>query len=137
MDWLIQDLSNSQSMPFRVMMFHCPITGAGFFGYNDYLYNNLLPIVKAYNVSALVGGHMHHFERGLFENDIHEGRNIPYFILGGGGGMFEVGLRPKPESIIITPTPSYTEVEATATTLTFRTLTLENNIIDEFILEAF
>lgn len=136
MDWLREDLENSQSMPFRVMMFHCPITGSGFFGYNEYLYNNLLPIVKEYNVSVLVGGHMHHFERGLFENDIHPGRDTTYFILGGGGGSYEVGLRPKPETIIITPTPCYTEVDATATTLTFRTLTFENRIIDEFILEA-
>jgi hypothetical protein len=136
MDWLKQDLANSQDKPFRVMMFHCPITGAGFFGYNEYLYENLLPIVKEYNVSALIGGHMHHFERGLFENDINIGRDITYLILGGAGGAYEVGLNPKPESIIISPTPCYTEVDVTASALKFRTLTFEERLIDEYILEA-
>ncbi len=123
MAWIEQDLANAQSMPFRVVMFHCPIIGSSFFGRNEALIANVQPLLLQYNVTAVIHGHEHHFERG------HIG-NMMFMILGGGGGALDVGLRPQPETEVLTACPCYTEVHASASSLTFRTLTLEGEIID-------
>ncbi|MBD3351199.1 MAG: hypothetical protein GF364_06910 [Candidatus Lokiarchaeota archaeon] len=134
MDWLENDLKSAKDMPFRIVSFHCPIVGSGFYGRNENLLNIMLPLLKQYNVSAVISGHEHHWERGLFLNEIHPDNDITYLILGGGGGAFDPGLRPQPETIIATPTPCYTEVAASSNSLTFRTLTLEGNLIDTFFM---
>lgn len=136
MEWLEKDLQNAQTLPFRIVMFHCPIVGAGFFGRNQNLLTQMLPLLKTYNVSAVVSGHEHHFERGFFEDSSHELGGVTYFVLGGGGGAFDPGLRAQPETKIMTPTPCYTEVAANSDTLQFKTMTLESQIIDNYILEA-
>lgn len=136
MDWIEQDLQNSKDMPFRVVMFHCPIAGAGFFGRNYNLETQLLPILKTYNVTAVINGHEHHFERGFFEDPGHEMGGVSYFILGGGGGAFDPGLSAQPETKIMTPTPCYTEVSADSTSIKFTTRTVEGKMIDTYMLEG-
>ncbi|NMC03998.1 MAG: metallophosphoesterase family protein [Candidatus Lokiarchaeota archaeon] len=135
--WLEADLQRAQAMPFRVSMFHCPITSAGFYGDNYVMKEQLLPILHEYNVTATFSGHAHHFERGLLVNQIAYPDNpLTYFLVGTGGGLADVGLRYVPETIIATASPSYTEATATATTLTFTTRGFDGTVIDTVTIHA-
>ncbi|MBN2151636.1 MAG: metallophosphoesterase family protein [Candidatus Lokiarchaeota archaeon] len=135
--WLEQDLNRSRTMPFRVSMFHCPITSAGFYGENYVMKEQLLPILHRYNVTATFSGHAHHFERGTLVNQTHYPDSpLTYFVVGTGGGLADVGLRPVPETAICTASPSYTEAAATATTLTFTTYGIDGTVIDTFTVRA-
>lgn len=130
LNWLEADLQDSKDMPFKIVMFHCPITGAGLFGRNENLINNVLPVLQKYNVTATIHGHEHHFEHGTIPNSINPGMDMKYFILGGGGGAFDPGLKPQPETEYMTATPCYTEVSANAECLIFRTLTVTGELMD-------
>ena len=116
-------------MDFRIVMFHCPIISSAFFGRNAVLREKVLPIFEKYDVTAIISGHEHHFERGNLNG-------IMYMILGSGGGVMDVGLRPIPEAEVVTISPSYTEVEATEDSLTFSTYSLDNALIDKYKIEV-
>ena len=136
--WLKQDLENAQSMPFRVTLFHCPITSAAFYGPNFILKEQLLPILQEYNVTVTFHGHAHHFERGTLVNETaYPDSPLTYFVVGCGGGLTDVGLRyVVPETDIAIASPCYTEGYATANTLTFTTFTFEGTKIDEITFNA-
>ncbi|MBD3351855.1 MAG: hypothetical protein GF364_10250 [Candidatus Lokiarchaeota archaeon] len=134
--WIEEDLANAQDFPFRVSLFHCPITGAGFYGENFVLINELLPILHQYNVTVTVHGHAHHFERGILKNNIHLGNDLTYFVVGTGGGLADVGLCPVPETEVCTAGPSYTEAHATEDNLEFSTYTLSGELIDSYVIES-
>lgn len=134
--WIEQDLANAQSMPFRVTMFHCPITSAGFYGPNFVLKEELLPILHQYNVTVTVHGHAHHFERGTLINDSLPNNPLTYFVVGCGGGLTDVGLRPVAETEVAIASPCYTEGYATANTLTFTTYTFEGAVVDSITFYA-
>ena len=134
--WIQQDLANAQSMPFRVTMFHCPITSAGFYGPNFVLREQLLPILHQYNVTVVVSGHAHHFERGTLINESLPNNPLTYFVVGCGGGLTDVGLRPQPETAVAIASLCYTEGYATANTLTFTTYTFEGVVVDSITFNA-
>ena len=134
--WIEQDLNDSQSLPFRVTLFHCPITSAGFYGPNFILEEQLLPILHEYNVTVTAHGHAHHYERGVLENPIYPENPLTYFIVGTGGGLTDVGLRPVPETQVAIASPCYTEGSANATALEFTTYSFEGNVIDSITLNA-
>ncbi len=137
LEWLEWDLNNSRDMPFRVTLFHCPMTGAGFYGPNFVLEQQLLPILQRYNVSATIHGHAHHYERGLLLNSTHYPDNpLTYLVVGCGGGLTDVGLRPVPETITCIASPCYTLGHATEHALTFTTYTFEGTIVDTFTIHA-
>ncbi|MFO8018082.1 MAG: metallophosphoesterase family protein [Promethearchaeia archaeon] len=129
LNWLKKDLSRSQDKAFRIVMFHCPIKGASFFGPNEVLIEKVQPILLEYNVTATVHGHEHHFERGNI-------KGMTYFISGGGGGALDVGLRPLPETEVLTESPNFTEVHVTENEINFKTMTLEGSVIDDFTIQA-
>jgi len=133
-EWIKEDLRKAQSLPFRVTMFHCPIMSAGFYGPNSVLINELLPILLEYNVTVTIHGHSHHFERGYIENYIHKENPLNYFLVGTGGGLVDIGLRPIPETKIIIASPCFTEVFANATTLNFITYSPDGTILDNYII---
>ena len=126
-DWIRNDLENSLILPFRIVMFHVPIIGGGFYGYNENLDTHILPILKEYNVTAVIHGHEHHYERGLMGDTM-------YMILGGGGGTLDPGLRPGENTECFAVTPSYTEVYADSSTLNLKTFTLTGELIDDYTL---
>ncbi len=130
-NWIINDLEQAQDSTFRIVMFHSPIIGAGFFSGNENLLGlnidldvNMTQIFLDYNVTATIHGHEHHYERGSIQD-------MKYFILGGGGGAFDPGLNPQPQTEFLTMTPSYTEVDAKANSLIFKTYTLDGNLLDQ------
>ncbi|MHC1590683.1 MAG: metallophosphoesterase family protein [Candidatus Helarchaeales archaeon] len=132
-EWIKQDLKNAQNMSFRITLFHCPITGAGFYGPNFVLKEQLLPILFQYNVTVTVHGHAHHFERGtLKDEENNSNKTISYFIVGCGGGLTDVGLRPVEETDVVIASPCYIEVYVSDNSLNFLTRTFEGTIVDNF-----
>ena len=134
--WIEQDLQDAQSLPFRITMFHCPITGAGFYGPNFVLVEELLPILHQYNVTVTVHGHAHHFERGLLENPNEGFQDLTFYCVGTGSGLADVGLRPVEETIVCSASPSYTECYATEDQLAFTTYTFDGDVIDYYVITA-
>ncbi|MHA1822177.1 MAG: metallophosphoesterase [Promethearchaeota archaeon] len=132
MNWIEEDLKNAKDMPFKITMFHCPITGAGFYGPNSVLRKELLPILEKYNVTVTVHGHAHHFERGHIYNSMNPDRLLTYFIVGTGGGLVDPALRPVNETDICSASPSYTEVTASVDKLVFTTFTFTGELIDNY-----
>ncbi|MHA1791252.1 MAG: metallophosphoesterase [Promethearchaeota archaeon] len=135
--WIDQDLKNAESLPFRVTIFHCPITGAGFYGPNFILEQQLAPILLKHNVTATIHGHAHHFERGVFTNETaFPDRSLTYFVVGCGGGLSDVGLRPVKWTKVMSASPCYTEGFATADSLTFTTFSFDGAVIDKVSFNA-
>jgi Calcineurin-like phosphoesterase/Purple acid Phosphatase, N-terminal domain len=139
LNWLENDLKNSQSLPFRVIMFHCPINGSAFFGVNTNLNKILVPILFKYNVSLIVNGHEHHYERGYYPNpqaNASQPSQIMYLILGGGGGPGDIGVRPLPTAEVVTTGPGFSTINATKTALHLQTWTAEGELIDSSQIKA-
>jgi hypothetical protein len=132
LQWIRTDLANAQNLPFRLTFFHCPVTGAGFYGPNSILLNELVPILTEYNVTATIHGHAHHYERGTISNVNGTYANLTYFLMGCGGGLVDVALRPVPETDICIASPCYTEVNVAVNQMTFKTYSFEGNVLDEF-----
>ncbi len=135
--WIKDDLERAQDMPFRISMFHCPITGPGFHGPNHVLENELLPILHEYNVTATIHGHAHHYSRSLLENPIHPNNDLTAFIVGTGGGLTDVGLRALPTTQALAGSPIYLELNATGTELVFTAFTLDGDVVDQAVLTPF
>ncbi|MHA1730309.1 MAG: fibronectin type III domain-containing protein [Promethearchaeota archaeon] len=134
--WIRADLAEAQSMPFRVTLFHCPITSSGFYGPNYVLLDELLPVLHQYNVTVTVHGHAHHYERGVLPNPVHPGNDLTYFVVGCGGGLADVALRPVAETEVTFASPCYTQVDASATALAFTTFDLEGRVLDRCTIAA-
>lgn len=129
MRWIEQDLQDAQDMPFIIVMFHCPVIGASFFGRSEALEAEVRPLLEKYNVDLVVSGHEHHYERGHM-ND------VTYLILGGGGGMLDPGLRPMPETDFLTQGPCYTEVSVNTQQMSMMTFTPQHELIDQYTIHV-
>lgn len=124
MEFVKQDLENAKDASYRIVMFHCPPAGAGFFNYNQLLIERLVPILEEKNVTVVFSGHEHHYERAVRNN-------ITYFVVGIGGGIQDPGLTPVEGTQIMTALPCYTVVSLNSTGLYAKTLTTYNAVIDE------
>ncbi len=132
--WIRDDLKRAKDYPFKISLFHCPITGAGFYGPNFIMIEQLLPILHEYNVTATFSGHAHHYERGTLHNSIHPSKPLTFFVVGTGGGLADVGLRPVKESDAVFGSPIYTEMVASQNTLTIKAKSLDGRVLDEFVI---
>ena len=124
MNFIKQDLLNAQYANYRIVMFHCPVLGAGFYNYNQRLIERLVPILEEHNVTAVFSGHEHHYERTMYGN-------ITYFVVGTGGGIQDPGLIPLPGTQVLSALPCYTVVSLNSSGLYAKTLTTYGAIIDE------
>jgi Calcineurin-like phosphoesterase/Purple acid Phosphatase, N-terminal domain len=125
LEWLDQDLTNAQSMPYSIVAFHCPIKDSAFFGNNYYMQNRVRPILDKHNVTLILNGHDHHYERV-------EEYGLTYMILGGGGTVQDPFVVPIPESKVIEFGPTYASFTANSTYLNVQVNTLEDNLVDQF-----
>jgi hypothetical protein len=57
---------------------------------------------------------------------------LSFFVVGCGGGLTDIGLRPVNETNVCSASPCYTEVLATPNSLRFLTSTFEGAIVDDF-----
>lgn len=129
MDWLKADLERAQSLPFRIVSFHCPIRDSGIFGNNSLLQTQLKPIMQQYNVSLILNGHDHHYER-VYDDGLN------YIVQGGGGDMQDPFIVTTDKTTKIVFGPTYTRIIASSTTLTISAYTLYGAIVDSFIIPA-
>ena len=131
--WIDNDLKNSQDSAFRIVFIHCPIDSAAFFGENPLLKTYLLPILYRNNVTAVISGHEHHYERGYFEDskkEYSDGNKIMYMILGGGGSLQDFATRHIQSTAYMTSGPCYTEVFASQEKLIFETRSPYGALLD-------
>ncbi|MHA1275163.1 MAG: metallophosphoesterase family protein, partial [Promethearchaeota archaeon] len=59
--WLNKTLAKGQDKAFRILIFHRQVFSAE--ENNDILINRITPIVEKYNISLVLYGHHHHYER--------------------------------------------------------------------------
>lgn len=128
--WLENDLAAAQSMPFRIVLFHCPLVDSGYFGnYADGIRAKLLPLFQAYHVQLTFSGHDHHYERLLLED-------ITLITSGGGGAMQDPFVIRSEYSQVMAYGPNYSRVWANTTHLELKTFTLDNRMVDHWIIPA-
>ncbi|MHA1687762.1 MAG: fibronectin type III domain-containing protein [Promethearchaeota archaeon] len=121
--WLNKTLEKGQDKTFRILMFHRQLFSAE--KDNKQLISRITPIVEKYNISLILYGHHHHYERFL-----HEGHT--YICLGGGGGQ-QFGsnyFRPTAFTRAFAMGPSYTKISIYSEKINILTYSAENEIID-------
>lgn len=122
--WLNQTLAKGQDKTFRILMFHRQLFSAE--EHNSDLIERIVPIVEKYNVSLVLYGHHHHYERFLYNDHT-------YICLGGGGGQ-QFGayyFRPGEHSECFSVGPSYTKISVDADKMGIKTYSPEGDLIDE------
>ncbi|GAB4311557.1 MAG: hypothetical protein Kow0069_12010 [Promethearchaeota archaeon] len=134
--WMEADLAAAQSLDFRVTLFHCPYTGAGFYGPNHVLLDELVPLLQQYNVTLTLHGHAHHYERGHLENPFNPSAPMTYLVVGTGGGLADVGLRPVDATDVAIASPAYVVVRVTADQMNLTAVDLQGHVLDEFSVPA-
>lgn len=121
--WLENDLQSAQAMPFIVVAFHCPIHDSGYFGNDQNMQTRLRPILERYNVTVILNGHDHHYERV-------EEFGLTYIVLGGGGAIQDPILTPIPETQVIALGPSFAQFATNSTHLNMQIYSLQEELID-------
>ena len=128
LDWIKKDLEQAQSSKYRIVSFHCPIKASGFHGINENMVENLLPILKHYNVSLILNGHDHHYEHVRSDG-------IDSVILGGGGAFQD------PHAILIDDSQNmffgltYTSISVNNDFIQVDTYTIDDELVDSFKIE--
>ena len=130
MAWLKTDLANAQEFPFRIVEFHVPIRDSGYYGNNLLLQSQLAPILHQYNVSLVLNGHDHHYERLL------DDANMTSVVLGGGGALQDPIDVTTPFTQCIILEPTYSEISANMTALTINTYSLSQELVDHYTIFA-
>lgn len=121
--WLNQTLKNGQNKDFRILIFHRQVFSAE--EDNDVLIDRIVPIVQDYNVSLVLYGHHHHYERFLYKDQT-------YICLGGAGGQ-QFGsnyFKPTEYTESFAMGPSYTKISIDSDEMKIKTYSLENDVID-------
>jgi 3',5'-cyclic AMP phosphodiesterase CpdA len=127
LSWLKSDLANAQNVPFRIVLFHCPVRDSGYFGDNQLLQTQLTPILLQYNVSLVLNGHDHHYERLNYN-----GLNI--IVLGSGGALQDPIIVSTPNTLKVILEPCYTRIFCNMTAIAINTYSLTNEILDQDII---
>ena len=82
MSFVNTDLTASAVIPFKVLVFHCPLISSGFFGINQVVMDHMRSLLATYNVTVVITGHDHHYERLILDETTH-------LVIGGGGGLLD------------------------------------------------
>jgi Icc-related predicted phosphoesterase len=99
--WLNQTLMNGQDKMFRIVVFHRDIITSNH--REDRALPLMTPILMKYNISLILHGHMHHYER-LLIND------TTVLCIAGGGGFLDFAYQKQPESQVIRSVPHFIQV---------------------------
>ena len=96
-DWLEQDLKNSRSAQWTILLVHeppfCETWEGGYYDGQPELREHLVPLMEKYGVDLCVSGHAHTYERGIphppYDQETGEGNTVAYLITGGGGSLLD------------------------------------------------
>jgi hypothetical protein len=119
--WINATLEAGQALDYRILVFHRALFSSN--GNDQNLIDRFMPILVHYNVSLLLYGHEHCYERFYIQN-----RNI--VCLGAGGGLMNGHLKTQEGRQIGSIGPSFTTVTLDATGITITTLTPTMNTIE-------
>jgi hypothetical protein len=125
--WINATLAQAQDKDFRVLMFHRNMYSAT--GTNQELADRIYNIARAYNISLIIHGHMHHYERILFED-------YTTLCLGGGGGMQDVFLSETEYTQVRSVGPSLTQITVDGDLMGITTYSPDLAVIDQINLRA-
>ena len=100
---------------------HRPILSST--GENEALKQNLIPVIEHYNVSLVIYGHRHVYERFLYNDHT-------YLCLGGGAGLQNSIMRTSQYSQIQALGPFFTQLEFSPAGIVLTTLSTSGDIID-------
>jgi hypothetical protein len=123
--WFNETLGKGQDKAFRILVFHRSLYSS--IGNHPDFIDRIKPIVDEYNVSLVMYGHDHHYERFLVNGHT-------YMCLGGGGGLQDTGFNIVPESQFINIGPSYTTVHFGVDRLIIETRSEEDAVIESVTL---
>jgi len=123
--WFNETLAKGQDKAFRVLVFHRSLFSS-IGDHPDYI-ARIKPIVNKYNVSLVMYGHDHHYERFLVDGHT-------YLCLGGGGAMQDTSFNVVPESQFLNLGPSYTTISFEVDHAVVSTYSEQNDLIESFTL---
>jgi hypothetical protein len=124
--WLNATLAAGQAYDYRVLVFHRKIWSS--LGVSQTLVDRIVPIVNHFNVSLVMYGHDHSYERFYYEN--HN-----YICLGGGGGLQNMYSRPREFTQVMRMGPSFTRLYFSEKGILVRTLSPTFDVLDEILLK--
>ena len=134
--WLNQTLANGQDKAFRIVMFHRNVFSSEMGQMAENTIRDLVPILDYYNVSLVLHGHHHVYQRFL-----HQGRygEVTYVCLGCGGGLQDVthttGGWDFVELQAINNGPAYSMIFVNGNDLYFKHFAPSGELIDSFHLQ--
>ncbi len=127
--WINETLEKGLAQDYRILVLHRPILSSS--GENEDLKRNLIPVIEKYNVSLVIYGHIHCYERFYFQNHT-------YLCLGGGAGLQNSIMRTSEYSQVQAMGPFYSQLEFSPSGIVLTTYSTLGDIIDrvEFIKEG-
>jgi Calcineurin-like phosphoesterase/Purple acid Phosphatase, N-terminal domain len=120
--WMNKTLQAGQNQKYRVLMFHRQMFSS--LGNNNDLIARFAPIIEKYNISLVLYGHMHMYERFYYQNHT-------YVCLGGGGGMQNSFGEYQEITQIMAMGASFTQLLFNDKGITIKTLSPTFDVIDQ------
>ena len=114
---------------FRILVFHRQVFSSD--ANSGHLVNRIVPIAEKYNISVVIYGHNHHYERFLYNG-------VTYILHASGGVMStDSGMNAgTPNTKAFNMGASYSVFSVNSTHLVGQTLSPDNDLIDSFTLKA-
>ena len=95
MDWLNTTLTSLPDyVENKILIFHEPIYSTSTHGCFYNLEEQLIPVIKKYEIKTVIYGHIHIFEH-FHRTDICKPQGVHFLTIGGGGGKLEAALTRK------------------------------------------
>lgn len=123
--WLNSTLAAGQNMDYRVLIFHRRIFSS--LGITESLLKRIVPIVEKYNVSLVMYGHDHCYERFYYQNHT-------YVCMASSGGLQNMQVRPYEFTQVMRMGPSFTQLVFTDVGIIIRTMSPQLDVLDEIFL---
>ncbi len=120
--WVNETLEAGQSMDYRVLMFHRAVFSSN--GDNADIIARVTSTAEKYNVSLVIYGHEHIYERYWYNNRM-------YMCLGGGGGLMNVYTNTRETLQVSRMGASFTQLIFNTAGITIRTHSPTYTIMDE------
>jgi hypothetical protein len=123
-----------------ILFFHHPLYTNGSQQPSGRLRSQILPVIDKHRADVVLAGHNHLYERSkpIFEgNVVGPGEGTVYVTTGGGGGGLQKSKGPKPDFLVMQDDTqhSYTYCEVSPTKLAFQQISIEGEVMDEFVIE--